>query len=212
MPARFKPDFRIYKRYYTNVRYLYRRRDVVVYTGLTFSFLAIALFGLFALKPTITTIAGLAKEIKVKREFDQKLEKRLEILRLAQENYAQVIDSKALVVEALPEKPYLAQLVYQIEGLSQELNLTIVSLSFGEVTLVGKKPTEKNPGEKPTGPEEISFTIRVSGDYENLLEFLNATEGIRRLIKVESFDFKTIEEETGLPSIQLNVAGIAYFL
>lgn len=208
MPAKFKPDYRIYKRYYTNVKHLYRRRDVVVYTGLTLSFLAIAFFGFFALKPTITTIASLMKEIKVKRELDQKLEERLETLRLAQKNYALASESKPLVDEALPEKPYLSQLVYQIEGLSQQLGLEITSLSFDSIILLDQKTSTQS--KKIAGPEKIDFSVGLLGEYESLLKYLESIEELRRLIKVETFGFTQEEKEERL-SIKLTISGGAFF-
>jgi len=127
---------------------------------------------------------------------------------LAQTNYALVADSKILVDETLPEKPYLAQLVYQLEGLAQQHGLEISSLGFGEVTLLGK--AQKAKAKKIAGPEEISFSISITGNYSALSSFLASLEELRRIINVETFGFtKGQEEETEI--IRLSISGKAFF-
>lgn len=208
MPLKFKADYRTYKRYFVNVQHLYKRRDVVVYTGLTLSLLAIAFFGLFALRPTIATIAALIKEIDQKREIEVKLEKKLETLRTASTNYSLVADARVLVEETLPEKPYLAQLVYQLEGLAQELGLAINSLGFDEVALLGKR--QKAKPKKIAGPSEIAFSISLTGNYPALSSFLASLEELRRTIKVTSFGFSMSQKEE-IEIIRLSITGKAHF-
>ena len=208
MQFKLKPNYRSYKRYFTNVKHLYKRRDVVVYTGLTLSFFAISFFGFFALRPTIVTIAGLLKEIEEKREINQKLDKRLSSLRQAQANYALVADSKNLVDETLPEKPELSQLVYQLEGLAQEQALLINSLGVESVTLLGKPPRSKT--EEKASVSEINFSTTLEGDFSSLSDFLLWLGQLRRAIRVDPFSFTKSERE-GQSIIKLNIGSKAFF-
>lgn len=127
---------------------------------------------------------------------------------MAQTNYSMVADSKILVDETLPEKPYFAQLVYQLEGLAQELGLEVSSLNFSEVTLLGE--AQKAEPKKIAGPEEISFSIGLTGNYSALSSFLASLEELRRIIKVETFGF-SISQKEEMETISLSISGKAFF-
>lgn len=206
----FKPnvDYRIYSRYFVNFKHLYQKREIVIYTGLILSFFTIAFFGLFALRPTIITIAALVKEIGEKKEIDRKLDAKLVALRQAQQNYSAVANDRFLVDDALPEETRLSQLVYQLEGLSQQAGVEISSLNFEKVTLLGQPSLRKST--KALGPKEVSFSLTATGDYANLSSLLRTLDEIRRLIKVDSFSFNKSEKE-GTALLRLTITGQAYF-
>ena len=49
MPFNPKTEYHRYQHYFVDIRRLYQKREVVVYTGLTLTLLTIAFFGVFAL-------------------------------------------------------------------------------------------------------------------------------------------------------------------
>lgn len=191
-------DKRRYNRYFVDLRNLYQRKEIVVYTGLTLSLFALAFFGIFALRPTFITIAGLVKEIQDKKIVEQKLQTKINNLRQAQGNYAQVAGSVSIVNQALPPNPSLSELIYQIEVLAQKSNLTINSINFSPVDLQGKSKTQK-ASTKLTGVSDIRFDLSVKGDFEGLKNFLESLGKSRRLVMIDSFAIsKGKVEETAL--------------
>lgn len=209
------PDPRLnarrYQRYFVDLRALYQRKDVVIYTGLTLSLFAVAFFGLFALRPTLVTIASLTKEIRSKRETEQKLQTKINDLRQAQINYAQVASSVYLVNQALPTNSSLPEIIYQIEGLAQKNNLTLNSLTFMPVDIINKNPKQKSVSKTFSPASEIGFDLTIKGNYENIKAFLDSLEKLRRIIIVDSFRLNQtkVEEET---TMNLNLAGRAFYI
>ncbi|MDP3955525.1 MAG: type 4a pilus biogenesis protein PilO [bacterium] len=200
---------RQYQRYFVDLQALYQRKEVVVYTGLTLSLFTIAFFGIFALKPTLTTIVGLYREIEDKKVVNQQLQDKINDLRDAQNNYAQVAGSVYVINQALPENPSLVDLVYQIEILGQNEGLSLASVNFSPVDLQGKAPNRKSDSKIYNGTE-INFDVTLKGDYQNLKNFLDATEKLRRLIIVDSFSFNQTQTEE-VTFLTLNLTGKAFY-
>lgn len=202
---------RQYQRYFVDLQTLYQRKEIVVYTGLILSLLAIAFFGIFALRPTVVTIVSLYKEIQDKKVTDQQLQVKINDLLEAQNNYAQVSGSVYIVNQALPENPSLVDLVYQIEILSQNEGVSLTSLNFSPVDLQGKAPNRgADPKNRNRNGTEMSFDITLRGDYQNLKNFLGQTEKLRRLIVVDSFTFNQSQTEEA-KFLTLNLTGKAFY-
>lgn len=211
IPSSSLIDRRTYSRYFVNLQSLYRKRDVVLYTGITLTLFAMAFFGLFALRPTLTTIATLVKEIKDKKEIEVKLQKKINDLRTAQTNYASVAGSVSYVNQALPSDPSLSDVVYQIEITAQKTQVAIKSINFSSVDLLGETlKTKKASGLHPD-LVEVEFELSAIGEFENLKSYLASLEKIRRLMIIDSFIYnqKKIEETQ---TLTLNLRGRAFYL
>lgn len=210
MPFNPKTEYHRYRHYFVDIRRLYQKREVVVYTGLTLTLLTIAFFGVFALKPTIVTIASLLKEQQSKKQIDRELQTKINALASAQANYALMENSLPLVDDALPAEPSLSQIVYQLEILVQQEGLTITSLAFEPVTLVGE-PKEKRIAKKVPGPSTLSFSLSLTGNFENLTRLVSSLEQLRRIVTIDSLTFtqRKGEEEK---IMGLNLSGKVYFL
>lgn len=210
MPFNPKTEYHRYRHYFVDIRRLYQKREVVVYTGLTLTLLTIAFFGVFALKPTIVTIASLLKEQQSKKQIDRELQTKINALASAQTNYSLMENSLPLVDDALPAEPSLSQIVYQLEILVQQEGLTITSLAFEPVTLVGE-PKEKRVAKKVPGPNTLSFSLSLTGNFENLTRLVSSLEKLRRIVTIDSLTFtqRRGEEEK---IMGLNLSGKVYFL
>jgi Tfp pilus assembly protein PilO len=205
----WRTEYHRYHRYFLNTQTLYRRRDVMVYTGIILTLVTITFFSFFAIKPTVTTIAGLAKEIDSKRVIDQKLQNKINSLRQAQTNYSQVSDKLVLIDQVLPRDPDLIDLIYQIEVLAQKNNVTIKSVSFGPSYLLGQEKTKKKLSQYPA----INFSLGLSGDFESVDNFTSSLQNLRRSIGTQDLTIRSLEEsETGTFSLNLTLQLDAFYL
>lgn len=208
MPFNTQTEYHRYQRYFTDINRLYQRREVKVYTGLILTFATIAFFALFALKPTITTIASLVQELKIQKQIDDQLQVKITALSQAQKNYNQLTNA-SLIEEALPKTSGIEPLLYNLEYLIKQDGLTIKSLSFTPLVINGV-PKEN----------QIGFSISVSGSKDALTQFLDSFYNLRRVITINSSSFsKTQKVESGQTptttegsNITLNIDGTAYFL
>jgi Tfp pilus assembly protein PilO len=189
-----------YRRYFVNLGQLYQKKKVRVYTGIVLSLLVTAFFLFFAIRPTLTTIAGLTKEIKDKREITEKLEDKVKALNSAQIEYQKAEKDLSLIDEGLPRNPNISLLVRQLEALAREAGLSLKTIQFSETVLRGQEETKKNAD---TG-EGVTFSLAVAGDYQNLKSFLDLLTNLRRSISIEAFAFGTGKTEARL-TLNLNV-------
>lgn len=209
MPFDPRTEYHRYRRYFVDIRRLYEKREIIVYAGLTLSLLAVAFFGFFALKPTIVTIASLIKEVQNKKQIDRQLQTKINALSVAQTNFALAENSLPLVDDTLPPDPFLSQILYQLEFLTQQEGLTLRSLAVEPVILKGEA-TQKVEKKMP-GPDEVYFSLSISGNFENLTRFISSLENLRRILTIDSLTFtpsKAEEEKI----MNLNISGKVYFL
>lgn len=202
MALKPRRNYRRYQRYFVDLQALYQKREIKLYTGLILSLLTVAFFGLFALRPTLTTIAGLVGDLQDKKTINQKLQEKINNLSRAQTNYSQTVNSLGLLDQALPSNPSVSQIAYQIEILAQKSNLVVRSINFESVNMKGESPKQKN---------EVSFDFTLNGDFQSLKIFLGSLENLRRIITINSFSLSR-SKNTETQTMTLNVLGKAYFL
>jgi Tfp pilus assembly protein PilO len=207
MPFNTQTEYHRYQRYFTNISRLYQKREVKIYMGLILTFATITFFAIFALRPTITTIASLIQELETQKQIDNQLQTKINALGQAQKNYNQLANA-FLIEDALPTQSGLEQLLYNLEYLIKQNGLTIRSLSFNPIVINGI-PTEN----------QIGFAISVSGSKDSLNQLLDSFYNLRRVITIDSTTFsksqKILEAEGDTQKssdINLNISGSAYFL
>lgn len=211
-----KLGFDRYRRYTNRLAQSYEKPDIKAYTGLTLSFFAVAFFGIFAVRPALTTILELVKEIEAKEAVAQRFQEKINHLSLAQENYVAAQEAFPLIDEALPQEPVFADFIRQVEALATRNSLSLSLLQVGEVIIVGGAEEPKKAGtgatleEQEEGLTSIEFGVTVAGDYENLRAFLNSLENWRRLALPATVTFnvrRQLEEEV----LALNISGKIYY-
>jgi len=199
----WQTEYHRYRRYFTDLGRFYQTKKARTYVGIILSILTVTFFVIFAIKPTLVTIAQLIKQTKDQKLVVGELEKKITSLSQAQNEYLAVESDLYLVDEALPQEPKVPLLIKQLETLAYQSDVNIGRLRINEVDLkkTGSAKTEKQP---------LSFSFAAFGNYSNLKAFLSSLSSLRRIILVESFSFqKGIVEKSGL---SLNLAAKAWFL
>lgn len=204
----WKTEARRYHRYFVNLGQLTQRKDVRSWTNLTLSFLTIAFFGFFAIKPTLVIIAKLAKEIKDKEEINLKLQKKIASLVKAQEEYSIHQSRFYLVGQALPQTADFPSLIFFLEEEASSSGIEIKSFSINKVEIL---PSEKAKTKEEKVPS-FEFTVYLTGDYQNLEDFLGRIESSRRIITIKNVNFgQTKKEKEETSKIILTILGDSSF-
>ena len=193
-------NYRQYKRYFVDIGRFYKIKKVRVYTEIVLSLAAVSFFLVFAIKPTLVTITELITTIKDQKLVAGQLQNKINALSIAQSEYNLMSSDLYLVDEALPKNSQISTLVKQIEVLTLQSGVALGSMKFDPVAL-------KEAG---AGLKEISFSLTVSGDYQNLKSFLHLLASLRRVIGVETFSFKIKTAES--QALTLGISGRAYYL
>ncbi len=180
----YKPKDFAKKRYLADLKILapLREERAKQYGMLVFTLLTLSFFGLFAINPTIATIVELRKKLADSELVNTKLEKKLTAMSNLQQQYAAIQPDLPAVYAAIPEEPEAARLLGQIQQIAKQTNVTIVDLSSLPV-LIKKDPKAPKPvGQKQE--EVVPFSLKATGNYDNLQQFLSALTTFDRLLSV----------------------------
>lgn len=192
MPLDYKNEYLRYKQHYLKkAQTLYQQPITKASISLVLSLLTISFFGFFAIKPTLTTIARLIKEVKEQKVVDQSLQRKINDLTKAQTTYQAVEPNIYLVERALPKDSQIIRFTQELNFLAFKHTLLITAFNFNEFNLFGGEAIEK------TEPIAIEFNITLAGQYPNLRDFLADFDNLDRLIKIDSVSFTTESDIQG---------------
>ena len=172
------------------------------YSSIIFSLISLSFFGLFAINPTLSTIAKLKKELSDAKFVDSELAEKIANLSSLQEKYNIVEQDIPFVLAAVPKNPQIPLLMGQLQTVAKETRVEINNLQSFEVEIPGSSNNQK-------GYSAFSFSISVQGNYENLNNFVSTLSDMERVI---SLDTMSINRKGNQPDIlELNIKGTAYF-
>jgi len=190
-----------YRRYYHIVEPYLKTKRAAAYLMLFLSLLALSFFGSFAIRPTLTTITQLKRQIKDSQFVDKKLDEKMDQLVQAKNDYQLVSSIIPKVYQALPKKPEVTMLLKELERLAKESDATISALSFQSISY--SKTGEENK------LSAIDFSLTLKGEYFPIREFFNGLSKTKRIITLESFKIAPQSEEKIL---SLYLKGKAYYV
>ena len=189
-----------YQKYLFNVMALYKQRpDLKAYLELLLSMITIIMFILFAVKPTLVTIADLLAKINSETFTSNELDTKIKNLGLAQTIYNGQKDNISLLNEAVPTGPNIAAYVRQIEGVIKKDSITTTTISVASVDLL--KPA--------TASASIGLSLSVSASYQNLSNFLVDLENLRRPSLIQKLDYNVIQLSENSKALNLSITSLA---
>ena len=205
MALDYRGQYQKYRRHYLDLAQVYReRREVKVFVDLAFAILAVVFFTVFAIKPTLVTIAGLLSEIRSQEEVNQRLETKISSLRQAHTVYSEILPRLTVLDEGAPELPLVSRFLRQLEALSGEWGVDLSNLSFETVGLTADAVS-------PQGEEKFlaaKFLLNVAGGFDQLNLWLTKLEELRRIAVVENYAYTSSQAASEL---SLSVGGGVLF-
>lgn len=205
MPIEPKIESHRFSRYHTALEPLFARPEVRAYTMLILSLFTISFFGYFAIRPTLTTITTLRRQIADSRFVDQKLQEKINALSEAQIEYEMIKPDLELILTALPKETRFPPFVKSLEKLATESGAKLTDLSFQTVNLSTPEAT--------TAAKEIpiGFSLTVSGDYSSLASFVKRLTSYERLATIEKMGLST-KKEGEKEELQLTLTGQTFYV
>ena len=170
------------------------------YLYVIFSLITLSFFGIFAIRPTLSTISSLNQQYRDSQLIHQQLLEKSEALKNLDIQYQQLTPDLPLVYAAVPRSTLMASLTRQVESMANSNNLTLNALTFGSVELY---PANKE------NPSLYSYTFNASaeGEEENVKNFIGDLIRFERLVNIEQMN--TGNRENG--SYGVTVTGKVYF-
>lgn len=191
MAIGWKKDYFRYKDFFLNILGQYKTKpNFKKYLELILSMVTIALFAMFAIRPTILTIIELNKEINEKQETVLKLTQKIKDLQTGNNTLQRESQRLQIIDEAVPNTAVPEIIVKQIESLANSSQLKVMSFSISNTVLIGSTDISSSSQEGKSLPDnarQLPFTVSVTGKYEDLYNFVDKLQNLRRPIQIDSF-------------------------
>jgi Tfp pilus assembly protein PilO len=171
--------------------------------SITLTILALSFFGFFAIRPTISTIAKLEKEIKDNEFVLSEQEAKITSLRQLETQYGKLGNSIQVVTNAVTVKPEVTLLMGQIQTLCENSNINIKTVQSDEVLIV---QTDKEEKYYP-----FTFEVTGTGSSGDIYKLAQRITNIERVLKINSFTLSYVKDQSeGV--LQATIEGTAYYM
>lgn len=167
-------------------------------TTLVLTLVTLSIFGLFAISPTLSTIANLRKQLDDSNLVHEKLEEKIANLELLNRQYNLIEKDVPLILTAVPQTPDTSRLVGQLQAIALFSSVQITRIQVFQVEVSQSKT--KNPS--------FVFSIGVLGTSDNISNFLLLLSNFDRIVTIDILS-QNLQEENGIT--QLELRGKAYY-
>lgn len=177
-----------------------QEKRVQSFTTITLSLITLSFFGIFAIGPTLSTIADLKKQISDDQFVNQQLQQKITNLTNLQVSYKSIQNDIPLVYQAIPETPQVTTIVGQMQTLAQISNVSLLNIQTLPVDISNISSTKYN---------SFSFALDISGSYANIKTFLQNITNFNRIITIDAMSLSkpTLTQDV----YTLSLRGEAYF-
>ncbi len=223
MANRWQENYQLYKRYLRSLAAMYQKRqDVHLFVELLLSLSVIAIFGAFAIKPTLVTISDLNNQIAGKKETVAQLDAKIQALSEAQNVYQENLSAILLLNSSVPQNPEPEKFIRQVEGLAKRNSVLISSLDTSNLKLTSHEilteEVDQSPSAEgaavdyfPAAAASFELETNFNGVYDQLIAFLREFENLRRPMYIDTITFRSSSEELSR-EIALSIMGRLSYL
>lgn len=164
--------------------------------------ITLCLFGLFAINPTLSTIAKLRKEIDDDEIINQKLEEKISALSSLQKAYVRLEDKIPTVLGSIPQSPTVPLFIGQVQSVAKNSNIQVSLLQNSRVDLFKEgKGSEKYSA--------YSFSLAGEGLYEEITKFMEDITNMQRVVGVNVSSIDNVKNNN--KTLRFNFQGVAYY-
>jgi Tfp pilus assembly protein PilO len=186
-----------YYKYYNELLPYFKEEKAQRYFFLILTFGASIFFLLFAISPTLSTIAKLNKQISDSRFVDQKLNNKIQSLSSLSQSYNNIQPDLSYATDAVPKGAEVPNFAALVQGAARDTSSSITDISVSKVDL------EENVA---TLSSSFTFNMTVTGDYNSLKNFINELTKMQRVVTIESMQMSQSAD-----SLQAQIIGSAFY-
>ena len=199
-----------YHRFYQKVGPAVEKVATHSYTSVVFSLLAVALFALYAILPTVKTILFLRREIADKTIVSRQMEDKITAIVEAQNTLDEISPQLTLVGQSVPADPQVLELSREIKNLASSLGASLSGIQAGGVAMTATAAARPNqpPPKIPIGT--FNFSLVVNAPYGTLKKFMTELLALRRIVTIDSISFGANAGDTG-SAIRMVLKATAYY-
>jgi len=170
------------------------------YIYISLTLFTVSFFILFAISPTLNTVANLNKQYDDNKLIYDALKQKRKDLASLDTQYEALKSDIDFVYSAIPKSTKIPKLTRQVENIAASNDLKITKLAFGTIEIY--------PNVKTTPIYSFSFTVSVAGSRENANKFISDLINFDRIVGIDSIQTGTNQDK----QYQLSFTGKAYFI
>lgn len=170
--------------------------------GIVLTLCALSFFGFFAIKPTVSTILKLQKELSDNQSVLSQMETKIKNLTELRKQYFDLQNDLSMITNAITIWPDVPILFGQIQSIAQTSSITITKLQNSEVEIA------RNNGRTNKDYRSYSFTMAGSGSFEKILEFTKILVNMERIVNIDTFAINNTADNNG--TIGFDIQGTAF--
>lgn len=175
----------------------FKKEKAQKFTTIVLTIIAIIMLAIFAINPTLSTIANLQKQLDDAKFVVERLDTKINNLSILQTKYETLKADLPIVYEAVPKTEEVAMLTGQLQTVAGENNLAIVSVQSSSFA-------DSNDF------SYFIFTVSMQGKYEDLMNFLNKIVNMKRIVYLDDINISTSGEENK-ELLNLSAKGVALY-
>jgi len=163
------------------------------------------ILGIFAINPTLSTIANLRKQIDDDTFVEQKLVEKITNLSILQQNYTNIKNDLPMVFDAVPTSAQIPPLVAEVQAIAKNSNIKLDNFQTFIVDLSTKGTANKKYS-------SFDFGFSSEGTYPDTMNFIDQLLNFQRVIIIDNISISKINnKETDNGTLQLNLKGTVLF-
>ena len=141
---------------------------------------------LLIIVPAIKTLPAATREVKNKQEQAEVLKNKIKVLEKLVDFKSVVDEDFMLLTAAIPSESQVPQLLTQIDQISKESGLSVVTMSYTlSNTLTG----------------EVDVTLTAGGNYDQIVGFLSNLEKSSRIVELDNLRYGENKDTEGNSSL-----------
>jgi Tfp pilus assembly protein PilO len=166
-----------------------KREKAQKYITIVLTLTTAIILGVFAINPTLSTIANLQKQINDNNFVEQKLQQKIDNLAVLQQRYSNLQTDLPIVSDAVPTTTQIPLFLAEVQSIVEDTSLTLTSLQASTISL----------SETPVGKYgSFDFTLTANGPYQSMIDFLNRITNFQRVIALDNISLSTANGSLGL--------------
>lgn len=191
MRFNYRTQYREYRQYLDQLRQRVNSPVAQVSLAIVGTLLLTALLIMIAIRPTVTTITGLVKDISDEERVVLVLDRKIQSLQIAQRRIEQLKPKLSIVHTAIPSIPDLEGIARRLEVLARDHG--VVLLEFTQEDLfVYPVAVPTISIEKPMKIHAIPVRIALGGSEDSIRTYMDDLERLDRIGSIDSVRLSAI--------------------
>ncbi len=170
------------------------------FSGLIFTLITIAIFAVFAISPTLATIADLQKQLDDSTFVNNQLQTKINNLSSLQQQYNTLSPDLPIIMQAIPSSANIPYFFGQLQTLATETNV--------DLSRIQSYPVDISSTLVSPPYQSFAYNIDATGTTNQINSLLAKLSTLNRLTTIDSL---SITKSDPLDTVRFSMKGSVFF-